>query len=153
MSRFISALRSITVTGFLVVSIVLLGCGKKGGPKLYPVEGKITYKGNPLAGANVLFVATDGKASGAGRTDATGSYRIQSQWGAGLPVGEYFVAVTKFEDTGPIEEEGPYNPEAANVEAPPPKPLVPQKYAVPEKSGLKASVRPDTNRFDFDLTD
>ena len=112
MNRLILSVRYVTLIGFLLISFVGLGCGKKSGPKLYPVQGKITYKGNPVEGANVVFVATDGKASGAGRTDAAGFYKIQSQWGAGLPAGEYFVGVTKFEETGPVSEaSATYNPQ------------------------------------------
>lgn len=132
----------------------LVGCSKSTGPKLYPVRGKITYKGAPVDGANVMFRAVDGSASGAGRTDASGTYQITSQWGSGLPEGEYLVSVTKFEER-PIteEEEGPYNPQLANMDAPPPKSLIPTKYQVPEQSGLKASVSKSGGTFDFDLTD
>jgi len=78
-----------------------------------------------------------------------------SQWGAGLPEGEYLVSVTKFEER-PVseeEEEGPYNPALANMEPPPPKSLIPMKYAQPEQSGLKASVGESGGTFDFELTD
>ncbi len=134
--------------------LVLSGCGKSSGPKLFPVRGKITYKGAPVEGANVMFRAVNGNASGAARTDASGNYEIVSQWGRGLPEGEYLVSVTKFEER-PIaeEEEGTYNPQLANMDVPPPKSLIPMKYAQPEQSGLKASVSKSGGSFDFDLTD
>lgn len=132
----------------------LVGCSRSTGPKLYPVRGKITYKGAPVDGANVLFRAVDGNASGAGRTDASGVYQITSQWGSGLPEGEYLVSVTKFEEQPLTEEpDQEYNPQLANMEAPPPKSLIPLKYQVPEQSGLKASVGKSGGTFDFDLTD
>ena len=130
------------------------GCSKSSGPKLYPVRGKITYKGAPVDGANVMFRAVDGNASGAGRTDASGAYQITSQWGTGLPEGEYLVSVTKFEERPmAAEEKETYNPQLANMEAPPPKSLIPMKYQSPEQSGLKASVSKSGVTFDFDLTD
>lgn len=146
----------------LVVVMVLLtflglwteaGCTRSSGPKLYPVRGKVTYKGAPVDGANVMFRAVNGNASGAGRTDATGAYQINSQWGPGLPEGEYLVSVTKFEEKPVAEEEGAYNPELANADAPPPKNLIPMKYMSPEQSGLKATVSKSGGSFDFDLTD
>lgn len=102
----------------------------------------------------MTFRAVDGAASGAGRTDSNGQYQVTSQWGQGLPEGEYLVAITKFETVSLKEEDaGPYDERAANAEAPPPKSLIPQKYSVPEKSGLKATVNAQSGTIDFDLTD
>lgn len=129
------------------------GCSRNTGPKLYPVRGKVTYKGAPVDGANVMFRAADGSASGAGRTDASGVYQITSQWGSGLPEGEYLVSITKFEERAIAEEEESYNPQLANMDAPPPKSLIPTKYSSPEQSGLKATVSKSGGTFDFDLTD
>ncbi|MGQ9506042.1 MAG: carboxypeptidase-like regulatory domain-containing protein [Thermogutta sp.] len=150
MKRIVSWMMAAT----LLVVCVAGGCGKGSGPKLYPVKGKVSYKGAPVDGANVMFRATDGNASGAGRTDANGVYQITSQWGAGLPEGEYLVGITKFEELPMTEdEEGPYNPQLADMEPPPPKSLIPTKYASPERSGLKASVSKSGGTFDFELTD
>lgn len=140
-----------------VVGIVGLwtlgGCSKSTGPKLYPVRGKVTYKGAPVDGANVMYRATDGSGSGAGRTDASGVYQITSQWGSGLPEGEYLVSITKFEERVIAEEDESYNPQLANMDVPPPKSLIPMKYSSPEQSGLKATVSKSGGTFDFDLTD
>lgn len=152
MKQIVSGMMAAT----LLVVCVAGGCGKSTGPKLYPVNGKVTYKGAPVDGANVMFRAVDGNASGAGRTDANGVYQITSQWGSGLPEGEYLVGITKFEQppmTQGEEEEGPYNPQLANMEPPPPKSLIPTKYASPERSGLKATVSKSGGTSDFELTD
>jgi len=141
----------------LVAGLVSLwtvgGCTKSTGPKLYPVRGKVTYKGAPVDGANVMFRSVDGNASGAGRTDASGVYQITSQWGSGLPEGDYLVSITKFEERPIVEEEETYNPQLANMDVPPPKSLIPTKYSVPDQSGLKATVSKSGGTFDFDLTD
>jgi len=154
--------RIILVKGELVVVTLVAGfvslwtvggCTKSTGPKLYPVRGKVSYKGAPLDAANVIFRSVDGNASGAGRTNASGVYQITSQWGSGLPEGDYLVSVTKFEERAIAEQEETYNPQLANMDVIPPKSLIPMKYLSPEQSGLKATVSKSGGTFDFDLTD
>ncbi len=143
-----------TALAALLVLVAAFGCGKRAGPTLYSVTGTVTYKGQPLEGANVVFRAVSGTASGAGRTRANGQYEISSQWGKGLPEGDYLVTVTKFRETVPQDEEpaGPAGGEP-DVDMPTPKSLVPMKYAVAETSGLKATVKAGAKTYDFDLAD
>ncbi len=122
------------------------GCSKKpAGPKCHTVTGTITLRGQPLDGATVLFRAVTGPYSGAGRTDASGRYSLSSQFGEGIPEGEYTVTVTKYEEVA--------SPESEDEVAPPPRLLTPLKYAQAETSGLRAAVKPGPNTIDFDLTD
>lgn len=138
--------------GWVVLSLAMVtlcavaGCSRKpAGPKCHTVTGVVRLKGQPLDGATVLFRAVSGPYSGAGRTDASGRYALSSQFGQGVPEGEYTVTVTKYEEV--------VSPESEEEVAPPPRLLTPPKYAQAETSGLRATVKPRPNTIDFDLTD
>lgn len=66
---------------------------------MIPVEGVITFDGEPLAGAEVMFDSPDGP-RGFGLTDEAGRFTVTTrQFGAGLPAGHYRVLVTGSEKT------------------------------------------------------
>ena len=67
--------------------------------EMLPVEGTITFEGQPLANAEVMFDSADGP-RGFGVTDETGRFTITTrQFGAGLPAGQYRVTVGGSEKT------------------------------------------------------
>ena len=69
--------------------------------RLVRVEGQIRYRGTPIAGATVIFMADNGSGEGAsGTTDANGRYRLTSGFGGqnaglGIAAGTYIVCVQK----------------------------------------------------------
>jgi hypothetical protein len=66
---------------------------------MIPVEGVITFDGEPLAGAEVMFDSPDGP-RGFGLTNENGRFTVTTrQFGAGLPEGKYRVLVTSSEKT------------------------------------------------------
>lgn len=66
---------------------------------MIPVAGTITFEGEPLANADVMFDSPDGP-RGFGTTDENGRFTvITRQYGPGLPVGTYRVLVTGSEKT------------------------------------------------------
>ena len=68
-----------------------MGCS--GGSK---VEGVVKFKGEPVEGATVVFVTSDGKSVGQGTTDASGKYILANSEGKpSIPSGTYHVTVTK----------------------------------------------------------
>ncbi|MCA9070009.1 MAG: carboxypeptidase regulatory-like domain-containing protein [Planctomycetaceae bacterium] len=71
------------------VSLALSGCGGGDGVDMADVSGVVTYKGKPLADADVYFVS--GNFEGYGRTDAEGRYSLVR----GAPVGDCKVYITK----------------------------------------------------------
>jgi len=85
---------------FLLSSI---GCNynpkPKGFPgKLYPCHITVTQEGQPLVGASVMFVPTDGDKSWgtAGTTGLDGSIEITTyQHWKGVPKGEYKIVISK----------------------------------------------------------
>jgi len=59
---------------------------------MIPVEGSITFEGEPLANAEVMFDSADFP-RGFGTTDENGRFKvITRQFGAGLPAGTYRVS-------------------------------------------------------------
>ncbi len=66
---------------------------------MIPVEGTITFEGEPLANAEVMFDSADFP-RGFGTTDENGRFTVTTrQFGAGLPAGRYRVLVTGSEKT------------------------------------------------------
>lgn len=130
----------------IFTAMVLAGCGP-GGPKLYPVHGKVLFKDQPAAGAQVVFQpvssadALPGEATfSSGTVDADGSFALQTYpHGAGAPVGEYNVILTWFPpNTGEVGN--PIN-------------KLPAKYADQQRPLLKATVKEENNELPpFKLT-
>jgi len=112
------------------------GCGNTPeGPNTVPVSGTVTYQGQPLDGANVVFYPTDGSTTLASQavTDASGRFELTTHIGVGkfkpgIVPGKYAVAITKL-DTAGI---------SSTLTAP--KDLLPKKYGDPKTSGLAAEV-------------
>lgn len=121
----------------LVVAVLfaMVGCGG-GGPQAYPVTGKVTQKGQPVAGAVVAFVAvTSGEPGGQAETGADGTFAMQSTADQGrttlpgLPAGEYKVTVMKM-------QAGAGEVSLAN----PPRNILPPEYAMVESTPVTATV-------------
>lgn len=123
-----SRLRSLgcTLTGLL--SLLVASCGD-GGPKLYPVSGKVEFNGQPAEGATVVLHPTDPNSpKPSGTVGADGSFTLQTHpYGEGAPAGDYAVIITW------------YPPNSRGVENP--KSKLPPRYADPTQSGLKATVQ------------
>ena len=135
------------------------GCGGKksvpGRPDTVPVKVVVTYKGQPVADANVQFLpaaagdATSGVAA-TGITDAQGTARLTTfDQNDGAVPGAYRVCIRKSVLVG--------GPREADPDAPPApakyREELPAKYTAPETSGLTAEVSNSQTEFTFDLAD
>lgn len=150
-------LLGVAAVGLLIVGMA--GCGGTGGgPRLYPAKGKVTYKGQPVARANVTFVSGQGQVLGA-ITNEAGEFTLSTQGRPGAAPGTYKVAISKMS-----QREGmPANPKPEDMakmvspkgDVPQAKNELPGKYMAPETSGLTATVTEDgaKNNFTFDLAD
>ncbi|MHB8900145.1 MAG: carboxypeptidase-like regulatory domain-containing protein [Thermoguttaceae bacterium] len=140
--------------------LLLAGCAPPAAdrPATYPVTGVVTYKGEPVADANVNFQLAGGSGYAVGKTDAAGKYTLMTFVdGDGALPGEYKVAITKFEQTAQAsaapDTSEEYAPAEQSEEAAPAKNLLPAKYANSETSGLTATVTEGPSTADFELTD
>jgi hypothetical protein len=115
---------------------ILVASCKGGGPKLHPARGKVMFQKQPAEGATVVFHPTDPAApKPSGRVTADGSFTLSTYpHGEGAPAGDYLVAVTWMP------------PNARDVENP--KNRLPERYAQPGSSGLKATVKEGPNELE-----
>jgi hypothetical protein len=129
--------------------ILLSGCGGSASElNVVPARGIVTFDGQPVEGANVIFSPADGKQTLASQavTDSEGRFEMSTHSGGGkfvpgIAPGRYAVAVTKL-DTA-----------AVSTTLAPPKDLLPKKYGSPQTSGLSADVTAGSeNDFEFMLT-
>ncbi|WP_428305885.1 carboxypeptidase-like regulatory domain-containing protein [Lacipirellula sp.] len=126
----------------LLILAVAVGCGSGSSePVTYPVTGKVTIGGAPVAGADVTFVpqsADLGIGGATAQTGPDGSFNVKVMYDLGksskegLPAGDYRVFVIKLEQ--------PSGPPSLSK---PPKNTLPQKYASPDTSNLSATVKAD----------
>lgn len=127
-----------------LVWIVLfaVGCGSHEIP-LYPVEGRVTFKGAPVADATVALHGDASTRLPTGRTDADGKFRISTlKEGDGAPVGKYVVTVSKFSVDVPDSPQPTSMDQAAKA---PPKTVnakseLPRPYGDPAQSRLECEV-------------
>lgn len=90
-------MRRPTFIAFCLAIVPLLsGCGS--GPRLYPVTGKVTLDGAPVAGAAVTFVPDPAKGNtlkiiATGQSGPDGTFTLKTEGDAGAPAGWYQVSV------------------------------------------------------------
>ena len=145
------------------MALLLGGCGGEQRPDLYPVSGVVTYQGQPLANAEVVFHNDSAPRAAAGTTDAEGRFQLQSfEDFDGAVAGEHAVTITKLQANAEISGANADDPTAAygggmdaaasgNMSAIA-KSELPEKYANPNSSGLKETVTAEgPNEFTFAL--
>ncbi|WP_460168134.1 carboxypeptidase-like regulatory domain-containing protein [Thermostilla marina] len=157
-----------TALGLCAVGMLTftLGCSKgTDRPKTYPVTGKVTYQGQPVPGATVVFVPEEpGTGENAlkpavGQTDDQGVYRLKAFADTdGAMPGRYRVKVTKFDNPvattgsgGGDEGEEYVPPEESGDTGAVPQNVLPEKYANEATSGLTFTVEAKENTFDINL--
>jgi hypothetical protein len=153
--RTISAMKS---QGRRLIALVLAsalagGCGSKSeGPEFAGVSGTVKYQGQPLENAQVVFIPdTAGAPPASGATDKNGYYRLMTRApGDGAVVGKYRVTVAARGPDKILPEGQTATGLLGNTE--PGDPLIPQKYFLPDTSGLTGEVKSGRNTIDFELS-
>lgn len=149
----------ITTVVVSAMSVSVFGCSR--GPEIpvtYAVSGKVTYKEQPLADAEIAFVSKlDNKdvKPARGKTNASGEFKLTTYIDpehevSGATLGEYTVTVVKVDipDSDQLMKQFFENP--AYV----PKKLIPDKYTDAKETPLTADVTKDgPNTFEFKLED
>jgi hypothetical protein len=129
----------------LAVALACTGC--QGSRGLYPVSGKVTYNGEPAAGAYVFFRRPNADPVSAplvmGVVKEDGSFTLYSGEHEGAAPGEYAVLIQWRQGA---------NPSGGRRERPPDR--LQGRYADAEHPRLQASVKAGANHLPpFELTD
>ncbi len=127
------------------------GCGKSFPDGIFPVSGRITLDGKPLADASITFISDQAQVPG--YVDADGHYELKP----GAAAGEYRVVISKLNkaalrniglDPGAAGRGG-----KASGTSEAPKQLVPARFSDPKQTKLFfVVVSPGTTRADFDMS-
>jgi hypothetical protein len=150
--------------------ICVLGCSDDGLGKRYPVSGTVTYQGKPVAKARINFVPKAAGGHGAAGDVENGSFSLTTlSPGDGALPGEYKVSIDAREvDDQKLKAEtdkvlAKKNKGEMKVMMPIPelqakavkeaKSSIPTKYQSAEASKLDATVKEQSNSFEFKLTD
>jgi major membrane immunogen (membrane-anchored lipoprotein) len=146
--------------------VVIVGCGgdESGLGRRYKVAGKVTYKGAPIPHGTVNFIPTkppvpEGRAASGQIKDGVYALSTTGNDDGALP-GDYNVAIIAMDidlasaASSPAEGGRIHEGDAKYIKAVKnAKKLIPDKYGVPENSGLKATVDSSGKDINFDLTD
>lgn len=130
------------------------GCGKnRRSVEQAEVTGTVMFRGKPLPGGQITFVTTQGGFAANGTIDEHGKYQIQA------PVGEVEIGVNNQmlqRDRSPREGSHPQAPDAEKSAASAPIKgryiEIPSEYADPHSSGLKYTVKAETQTHDIELS-
>ncbi|MCI0459851.1 MAG: hypothetical protein L0Z62_23115 [Gemmataceae bacterium] len=137
--------------GASIILVVLSGCGSSG---VYPVKGKVTVEGKPMAGGgSIIFVPLGtqaGKQAGGNiETDGTYTLTTNSPGDGSLP-GEFRVVIVQVTEKEP--EATPDGQAPAKGWSLPPAERIPLLYGDQDRSPLKATVEAkNPNELNFDL--
>lgn len=129
------------------LSLAFIGCGERHG--LIPVSITITQKGNPLEGATVSAISSDGQGhSSSATTNASGvAVMFTPAKGAGVLPGEYNVAVKKWESYE-VKSPSSDDPNGVTTEQ---QNILPAKYGEHSSSGFKLTVGSKATEVSFDI--
>jgi len=149
---------------WIAIAVLVAGCGgsdgRTGSEPVYPVSGVITYKGKPVAYADVTFFNAEKNRSAFGKTNEKGEYKLTTfSNNDGAVEGEHKVAVLKYEQPSATTPAADVNSQAyvppamgESTEPKPPKSDLPEKYGNQETSGLTATVKAEAaNVVNLDL--
>jgi hypothetical protein len=159
--KFVNSSWVALVTAGLCVGV--LGCGGGGGAvkgrlPVFPISGKVTYKGAPVGGADITFFNADKNKSAFGRTDDMGNFKLTTYAANdGAVEGKHVVVVVKVEATSPTAEapteSQEYDPFAVASSAPPAKSKnqIPAKYSDKQTTDLIVMVNAEGGNPDVAL--
>ena len=136
---------------FAVSVSLLLGCSGADRPATVPVSGRVTFQGEPLVGAKVIFMAAGAPRAAAGTTDSGGRYQLTMfEENDGAMVGPQKVSISAPVDTSGASVENPdesYEALMGGGAAP-----APEEGGFTGAADLQATVTAEgPNEFNFDL--
>jgi hypothetical protein len=155
-----SAVRASAVLASGLALVLAGGCSDDGLAKRYPVSGKVTYKGAPVASASISFVPStpSDEQRGASGIVKDGYYTLSTLGDDdGAFPGDYLVTVSgrnpdmteaKANAGGGMARQDDVAKAFKKADS-----SIPLKYESPENGGLKAKVEAKSQTIDFDLKD
>jgi hypothetical protein len=159
-------MRGMLAVGILVVVTLATpgcSCSRNDRPRVAPVQGRVLFNGEPVAGADVTFICEGAPRFSAGKTDEQGNFTLSTFGpGDGAILGVNKVTVTK--SAGPGEGLGGDLPDPEAYfraidemeraeEAGEPTSELPARYADPKTSDLSVTVTEGENQSDLKLVD
>lgn len=117
----------------------LSSCRRGASVSISPVTGHVTLGGKPLANAEIFFEDRKLGFGAMAIVAEDGSYTLRSQYGNGIPPGDYAVSISPGSTRDQFDR-----PVTSKV-------TVPEKFQRSQTSGLSASVKQGKNNFDFNL--
>jgi hypothetical protein len=121
------------------------GCGSQSEhPETVPVQGKVTYHGQPVPKGTITFQPDDGQTA-TGEIQPDGTYRLGTFAEKDGAVPGHHKVMIIANDADPTKMPG------SSPGYKPPKDLVPKKYSQLETSGLEATVTKEKTAYDFEL--
>lgn len=131
----------------LTVAVVATGCGRGPAVPLAPVGGVVTIAGRPVGGGQIMFAPTSAGPTATGVIGPDGRYSLTTfKRGDGAMLGAHDVMIESMPD---VSTTLPEDILVTKKAAPPPE--IPQKYNLPGRSGLSATVTSGSNTIDFAL--
>ena len=114
------------------------------------IEGRASYKGEPLKFGTVMFQNAKGGQPAIGVIQADGSFKMTTpRTGEGVKPGSYLISVSCYENQDPTRPPMPDHGDMA-----PGKLLIPKRYMLASTSGLTAEVKLEANEpIILELTD
>jgi hypothetical protein len=149
-----------TLLAIGLAGVLLSGCDS--GPRLAPVQGRVTYDGKPVTAGKIMFYPEHGRPS-LGSIAENGTYTLTNNVsGDGALIGEHKVTIesTKVHPGTTTDPKSQEEEIALSKKGYPPGKwlvagkldwLVPEKYSRRETSPLTATVENKSNIIDFDI--
>lgn len=132
--------------GLWTILLLCGGCGTSS-PPMGDVEGKVTFGGKPVAGANVVFENAERGWLRTAELDAAGAYLMKD-----VKTAEYKVSIQPPTPQTPNENTHPDGKFVVTAGMIPDPKNIPKSYREAHTSKLSADVKSGLNRFDFDLS-
>lgn len=132
----------------MTIAIACTSCSSR--DTLHPVHGRVRVKGEPAAGATVVFhrEGPAGQDLPTGIVDSEGSFTLTTGGKPGAPAGNYTVTVV-WPETKKLTGKEPITMGAELVDGPD---RLRGVYGSPQKSALKAEIKSGKNELDpFEL--
>ena len=149
--------RNFCIVAVSVVGLSVIGCSgsqaeNPNWANRFHASGTVTYQGKAIEGAEVTFTSKAGNSTGAGKTDSSGRFKLTTHIeGDGAVAGPQEVAIRRVNVVDKTPKD--VDVSAGGVALPPEITwIIPEKYSIPNKSGLTADVsEAGPNDFKFDL--